>query len=59
MTLRRAYTIQAIADELGKSTSYVDQLIRDKYLVARKVGRTTIVLAADFEAFLEQLPYAD
>ncbi|MDR6907514.1 excisionase family DNA binding protein [Agromyces sp. 3263] len=56
--MRRAYTVPALADELGKSESYIEGLIRENRIAARKVGRTTLVLADDYETFLEQLPEA-
>jgi hypothetical protein len=56
--MRRAYTVPALADELGKSESYIEGLIRDNKIVARKIGRTTLVLADDYEAFLLLLPEA-
>lgn len=56
--MRRAYTVAAIAEEIGKSTSYVEQLIRDSKLPAKKEGRTSLVLAADFEDYLASLPDA-
>jgi len=56
--MRRAYTVPALAVELGKSESYVEGLIRENQIAARKIGRTTLVLAADYEAFLERLPEA-
>ena len=56
--MRRAYTVPALADELGKSESYIEGLIRENRISARKIGRTTLVLADDYEAFLEALPEA-
>ena len=56
--MRRAYTVPALADELGKSESYVEGLIRENRIAARKIGRTTLVLADDYEAFLASLPDA-
>jgi len=56
--MRRAYTVPALADELGKSESYVEGLIRENRIAARKIGRTTLVLADDYEAFLAALPEA-
>ena len=56
--MRRAYTVPALAEELGKSTSYIDELIRDNKIAARKIGRTTLVLADDYETFLTSLPEA-
>jgi hypothetical protein len=54
--MRRAYTVPALAEELGKSESYIEGLIRESRIATRKLGRTTIVLADDYEAFLSELP---
>ena len=56
--MRRAYTVPALAEELGKSESYIEGLIRDSKIAARKIGRTTLVLADDYETFLTSLPEA-
>lgn len=56
--MRRAYTVPALADELGKSESYIEGLIRDHRIATKKLGRTTLVLAADYEVFLGLLPDA-
>ena len=58
MTVRRAYTVPALAEELGKSESYIEGLIRESKIAARKIGRTTLVLADDYETFLTSLPEA-
>lgn len=58
MTHRHAYTVEAIAEETGKSPEYIRALIRNNYLPAKRLGKTPLVLAADFEAFLESLPEA-
>jgi hypothetical protein len=56
--MRRAYTVPALADELGKSESYIEGLIRNNDIAAKKIGRTTLVLADDYEVFLSSLPDA-
>jgi hypothetical protein len=57
--MRRAYTVPALADELGKSVSYIEtEIIRKNKIATRKLGRTTVVLADDYEAFLLSLPEA-
>jgi len=56
--MRLAWTVDAIADELGKSPSYVRQLIRDNKLPAKRDGKTPIVLHDAFAAYLESLPDA-
>lgn len=54
--VKRAYTVEALAGEIGKSPSYVLQLIRENRIAAHKAGKTPIILAADYEAYLESLP---
>ena len=56
--MRRAYTVPALASELGKSESYIEGLIRENKIATRKLGRTTLVLADEYEAFLLRLPEA-
>lgn len=58
MSIQSAYTIERIAAETGKSAKYIRDLIRNSHLPAKKLGQTHLVLAADFEAFLEALPDA-
>ncbi|MFC9559911.1 hypothetical protein [Agromyces sp. NPDC056965] len=58
MNLRHAYTVEAIAEETGKSKEYIRGLIRDNKLPAKRLGKTPLVLAADYEVFLELLPEA-
>lgn len=53
---QRAYTCEAIAEETGKSAHYIRDLIRQNVIPARALGQTALVLAADYEAFLERLP---
>lgn len=52
------YTVEAIAAETGKSEEYVRSHIRGNKLPAKRWGKTPLVLAADFAAFLEALPDA-
>ena len=54
----KAYTVPALASELGKSESYIEGLIRESKIATRKLGRTTLVLADEYEAFLLRLPEA-
>lgn len=56
--VRRVYTLAAIAEEIGKSVTYVEDLVRQNKLPAKRVGRTPVILAEDFEAYLEALPDA-
>ena len=39
---------------IGRTTLYAQ--IRDGHLIARKIGRRTIIMASDLLAFLESLP---
>lgn len=58
MTEKHAFSISELAKAgpLGRSKLY--EAIRDGALVARKAGRHTIILKADFEQFLTSLPIA-
>ena len=51
-----AWTVDAVADELGKSPSYVRQLIRDNKLAAKRDGKTPLVLTDSLRAYLDGLP---
>jgi len=55
---RRAYTLEALADETGKSVSYWQELIRDNKIAAKRLGKTPLVLTSVYEAFLDSLPEA-
>lgn len=55
---RRVYTIAALAEEIGKSSAYVEDLVRNNYIAAKKVDRTTIIPAEAFDDYLETLPDA-
>lgn len=57
--MRLAYTIEDLAAECGKSESYIRQLIRDNELPAKRLGKSTLVLTADWAAFLDRLPDVD
>jgi hypothetical protein len=52
----RAYSIPEVMLAIGVCRDRVYKLINERQLVARKVGRRTVVLAADLQAFLESLP---
>jgi excisionase family DNA binding protein len=60
MTIRvltkAAYTVEEFAavQPIGRTSLY--RAIKAKKLRARKYGRSTIILAADAQAFLENLP---
>jgi excisionase family DNA binding protein len=53
---RHAYTIAEAAKLGGISRTKVYEEISAKRLLARKVGSRTIILASDFQRFLEALP---
>jgi len=53
---RRAYSIPEIMCLLGLCRDSVYKLIREGRLPARKIGRRTVVLETDLQAFLEGLP---
>lgn len=50
------YTIDQAVDRSGIGRTSLFEAIREKRLTARKYGRRTIILAADLEAFLSDLP---
>jgi excisionase family DNA binding protein len=53
---RAAYSITEVADYSSIGRTGVYAAIRDGHLVARKIGRRTVILAKDLEAWLEALP---
>ena len=53
---KAAYSVPEAMCVLGLCRDSVYKLIRDNKLPARKIGRRTIVLASDLEAFLKALP---
>jgi len=55
-TPRVAYSVPETMLALGLCRDSVYKLIRERKLPAKKVGRRTIVLASDLQAFLEALP---
>lgn len=54
--MRLVYTLEALAEECGKSTDYIRDLIRDNKLAAKRLGKTPLVLTSEWESFLESLP---
>ena len=56
--MRLAYTLDALAEETGKSPDYWRDLIRDNKLAAKRLGKTPLVLTSEYEAYLESLPDA-
>jgi hypothetical protein len=53
---RAAYSIPEIMIQTGLGRDCVYKNIRARKLIAKKIGRRTIVLAADLQRFLEALP---
>ena len=53
---KQAFTIKEVTAGGGGSRSTVYEAIKTGKLKARKRGRSTIILAADFTAYLENLP---
>ena len=51
-----AYSVTEVIARLGVCRQRVYDLINEKKLIARKLGRRTIVLDSDLRAFLEGLP---
>jgi len=54
--LRRAYSVPETMCVLGLCRDSIYRLIREGRLPARKIGRRTVVLESDLQAFLEALP---
>jgi excisionase family DNA binding protein len=57
-TGRRAHTISEVCALTGLGRDSVYAAIRDGYLVARKLGRRTLVVDDDLREFLGALPRA-
>jgi excisionase family DNA binding protein len=53
---RRALSVHEAAKSAGVGRTKVFEEIRSGRLVARKVGRRTIVMAEDLETWLKSLP---
>jgi hypothetical protein len=51
-----AYSIREVVEAGGGSRSKVYEAINAGKLKARKRGRSTVILAADFAQYLESLP---
>ena len=53
---RSAFSVAEVMVRTGLGRDTVYGLIRDGQLVARKVGRRTLVVGSDLEKFLTSLP---
>jgi excisionase family DNA binding protein len=51
-----AYSVPQVMAKVGSGRDKLNCLIRQGKLPARKLGRKTLILASDLEAFLESLP---
>jgi excisionase family DNA binding protein len=51
-----AYSVSQVMAKIGVGRDKLYCLIREGKLPARKLGRKTLILASDLEAFLESLP---
>lgn len=51
---RRAFSVAELSASYGLSVGFLRQHIRGGTLPAKKVGRRVIVLASDFEQFLNR-----
>jgi excisionase family DNA binding protein len=51
-----AHSVTEVIARLGICRQRVYDLINEKKLVARKLGRRTLILESDLRAFLEALP---
>lgn len=50
---RRAYTVEAIAEEIGKSPEWVRGELRANRLPYKRIGKSPIILADDYQVWLE------
>ena len=55
---RAAYSVPEALSKLGIGRDKLYKVIREGLLPARKLGRRTLILASDLEAFLQSLPRA-
>jgi excisionase family DNA binding protein len=53
---RAAYSIHEVCSQVGVGKDKIYQAIRSGKLVARKLGKCTLITADDFHQFLESLP---
>jgi excisionase family DNA binding protein len=53
---RAAFSVPEVQFRTGLCRDRVYSLIKEGKLVARKIGRRTLITATDLEAFLQSLP---
>jgi excisionase family DNA binding protein len=56
MTEKIAYSVEQAARAAGVGRTLMFEEIRNKRLIARKIGRRTVITAEDLIAWLESLP---
>ena len=56
ISVRAAYSIAEVMTQSGLGRDTIYKAIHEGRLKARKLGRRTVVLAGDLQAFLEALP---
>lgn len=56
---KKALSISEVLDVVPFGRTALYEVLKSKKLVARKLGRRTIILAADLDDFLRGLPVAD
>jgi excisionase family DNA binding protein len=56
MNQKLAYTIEEAATAAGIGRTLIFEEIRNHRLVARKIGRRTVILLKDLDAWLETRP---
>lgn len=56
MTNKIAYRIDDLVETGPFGRTFLFEAIRDGKLVARKAGRATVILASDWQAFIDGLP---
>lgn len=56
MIRKLAYTITEVTDEIRLGRTKIYEEIASGNLIARKVGRRTLILSGDLERYLQNLP---
>ena len=56
--MKSAFSIEEVRQQTGLGRTSIYRAISDGLLVARKVGRRTVVLDTDLKVFLKGLPTA-
>ncbi len=56
---KKALSVSEVLDVVPFGRTVLYEVLKSKKLVARKLGRRTIILSADLDDFLRALPVAD